>query len=129
MDLSVVLACWCQRLAIRIVVVQKRVNGYGGDPMTIGKSSKKEFPVVLGLMRTVNNARYVVLVPARRRDSMPFIVWKMTSLSAVSIVCVVVIPGMRFRLLFLVVLLGQIGWRLDFLGCTSIETRASFAAR
>ena len=58
-----------KRLGCRIVVLQKLSNGAWGNPVIMGKSAKKEFPVVLGFDRP--NGHYVVLVPTRGRDSLP----------------------------------------------------------
>ena len=52
-----------KRLGVKVVVLQKQMDGSWAEPITMGKSRKKEYPMA--------EKHYVLLVPKRGGDSIP----------------------------------------------------------
>ena len=58
-----------KRLGVKIVVLQKQIDGSWAEPIIMGKSRKKEYPIIIGFSEAEKH--YVLLVPKRGADSIP----------------------------------------------------------
>ena len=58
-----------KRLGVKVVVLQKQMDGSWAEPIIMGKSRKKEYPIILGFSEAEKH--YVLLVPKRGGDSIP----------------------------------------------------------